>query len=177
MRIIGGNFRGRNLHRVGKDSTRETADMVRQAVFNMLGGTMFGVVLDLFAGSGAYGLEALSRGAAHAIFVDKEKAAIQAIEKNVQLLNCQESTSIYHTDYMTYLNMLTSDMMFDVIFLDPPYEMDIYVDVICRLRPHLSPDGMIVCESTKALVLPEEVLDLQKIKDKTYGIKRVSIYQ
>lgn len=177
MRIIGGIYRGRILYRVEKISTRETADMVRQAVFNMLGGTMFGSVLDLFAGSGAYGLEAISRGAEHAVFVDKERAAIQTIEKNAQLLKCQEMVSVYHMDYQTYLNMLTSEMMFDAIFLDPPYEMDIYVDVITKLRSHLKPEGMIMCESKKALVLPDEILDLQKIKDKTYGIKRVSIYQ
>ncbi|RJX26816.1 MAG: 16S rRNA (guanine(966)-N(2))-methyltransferase RsmD [Acholeplasma sp.] len=177
MRIIGGTYRGRIISRVDNKSTRETADMVRQAVFNMLGGTMFGSVLDLFAGSGAYGLEAISRGAKRAIFVDKEKAAIKTIEKNAELLKCQSVVTIYQMDYQTYLKSLTSDAMFDVIFLDPPYQMDIYVDVITHLRSHLHPEGMILCESAKTLVLPDEILDLKKIKDKTYGIKRVSIYQ
>lgn len=177
MRIIGGIHRGRLIDRVGKESTRETADMVRQAVFNMLGGSVFGSVLDLFAGSGAYGLEAISRGAQLAVFVDKDRDAIKTIEKNASLLKCQSQVSIHFMDYQSYLKTLNESVKFDIIFLDPPYQMDVYIDLINVLRSHLNPEGMIVCESTKSLILPETILDLDKIKEKTYGIKRISIYQ
>lgn len=177
MRIIGGIHRGRIIARVEKETTRETADMVRQAVFNMLGGTLFGSVLDLFAGSGAYGLEALSRGADHAYLIDKDHDACRTIKENAALLKLNDKVTILPVDYQRFLENLSSDQIFDVIFLDPPYAMNIYHDVISQLRTHLAPEGRIVCESIKSLILPDQILDLHKIKDKIYGIKRISIYQ
>ncbi len=177
MRIVGGTHKGRPLIRVNSKSTRETADMVKVAVFNMLGSTLDGRVLDLFAGSGAYGFEALSRGANFADFVDIEIDAIKTLHQNAKQLSFEEKSNITRSDYQRFIKTLTLDKTFDYIFLDPPYIMNIYEEVITSLIPFLSDHCMIICESEKKVVLPEEIHGLTKIKDKTYGIKRISIYQ
>ncbi len=176
MRIIGGTHRGRLLQRVMKDTTRETADMVKEAVFNMLGGHTFGVVLDLYAGSGAYGLEAISRGASKAIFVDKERQAIQTVIHNAQTLQISAQIETYLTDDMTFLHTWKKES-FDLIFLDPPYQHAVYHDVLIKLEPWMNEDAYVVCESDRKIILPEVIGSLTKIKDKTYGIKRITIYQ
>ncbi|TNF08717.1 MAG: 16S rRNA (guanine(966)-N(2))-methyltransferase RsmD [Bacillota bacterium] len=177
MRIIGGTHRGRILDRVGKDSTRESADMVKLAVFNMIGVQMHGMVLDLFAGSGAYGLESISRGASHVYLVDKDRDACKTMHLNAQKLDMLEHVFILNQDYQRFLDGLSHTILFDYVFLDPPYEMDVYESVILKLIPNLNVDGFVICESKKQLVLPEKIESLTKIKDKTYGIKRISIYQ
>ncbi len=177
MRIIGGKHRSRQLKMVGKITTRETADMVRESVFNMLGGTVNGVVLDLFAGSGSYGLEAISRGASHATFVDLDVDAIKTIKTNANMLKEEAHATLIVKDAMKYLTLLKDDQFFDLVFIDPPYELDVYIDVISMLSSHIHPNGLVVCESKKQIVLPEAMGDFEKIKDKTYGIKRISIYE
>jgi len=177
MRIIGGTHRGRLLKRVGKPTTRETADMVKESVFNMIGVKLEGKVLDLFAGSGAYGLESLSRGAEQAYFVDIDKDAVKTIKDNATTLGLQSQSIIIQKDYIRFLDGLDHAILFDYIFLDPPYEKKIYVDVITQLTSHLTPEAYIICESEKKLVLPDEIQGLMKIKDKTYGIKRISVYK
>lgn len=177
MRIIGGKHRSRKLNMVGKPTTRETADMVKESVFNMLGGTVNGVVLDLFAGSGAYALEAISRGASHANCVDSNMDAISTIKKNASLLNETNHLTAILRDYQKYLSSLSTDLKFDLIFLDPPYEMNIYQEVMEKLIDHTHDLAHVVCESQKSIILPEWVGPFQKIKEKTYGIKRISIYE
>ena len=177
MRIVGGKHRGRNLMRVGKDTTRETADMVKESVFNMLGGTIHGTVLDLFAGSGAYGIEAISRGATFLYAVDHDRDAIKTIIENAKILKEMEHVRVSMQDYAKFLATLEKETMFDVVFVDPPYDLDIYQDVLEKLDPRMNALGSIVCESKKQIVLPEKVLSLVKIKEKVYGIKRITIYQ
>ena len=177
MRIVGGKHRGRNLIRVGKDTTRETADMVKESVFNMLGGSIQGVVLDLFAGSGAYGLEALSRGASFLYAVDHDRDAVKTIIENAKTIKEMDHVDVSLKDYARFLATIDEKIMFDVVFVDPPYELDVYQDVLEKLDRRMQPDGYIVCESKKQIVLPEQILSLTKIKEKVYGIKRVTIYQ
>jgi len=177
MRIIGGKHRGRNLVRVGKVTTRETADMVKESVFNMLGGTLDGVVLDLFAGSGAYGLEAISRGASFLYAVDHDRDAIKTIIENAKILNEMEHVSVSLKDYMRFLNTMDETMLFDVVFIDPPYDFIVYKEVLEKLDPHLVKNALIVCESKKQVILDEEIASLVKIKERVYGIKRITIYQ
>jgi 16S rRNA (guanine(966)-N(2))-methyltransferase RsmD len=176
MRIIGGTHRGRLLKRVMKETTRETADMVKEAVFNMLGGHCFGVVLDLYAGSGAYGLEAISRGASKAIFVDQERQAIQTVQINAKSLGMEMHIETYVTEDIKFIQMWKKER-FDLIFLDPPYQHAIYEDVLLKLHPWINPDAYVVCESDRKRILPDTLGSLIKIKDKTYGIKRITIYQ
>lgn len=177
MRIIGGKHRGRNLVRVGKITTRETADMVKESVFNMLGVSIDGIVLDLFAGSGAYGLEAISRGASFLYAVDNDKIAIKTILENVKILNETECVSVHLKDYQRYLNSLDETLFFDVVFVDPPYDFIVYNEVLEKLDSHLNQGALLVCESKKQVVLDEKILSLIKIKERVYGIKRITIYE
>lgn len=176
MRIVGGTHRGRMIDRVMVDTTRETADMVKVAVFNMLENQCKGTVLDLFAGSGAYGIEAISRGAEKTYFVDSNLSAIKTIEKNIKMLKEESKASIHKMTYDKFIETLDG-LAFDYIFLDPPYQMNVYEEVIQKLEPFIKEDGYVICESDKKVVLPKGIKSLEKIKDKTYGIKRISIYQ
>ena len=176
MRIVGGIHRGRILSRVMKETTRETADMVKVAVFNMLENQCYGTVLDLFAGSGSYGVEAISRGAEKVYFVDMERAAIKTIEMNIKMLKEETKASLHLSNYERFIENL-KDLSFDYIFLDPPYEMNIYEDVMRKLEPHMNDDCYVICESNKKILLADEINSIHKIKDKTYGIKRITIYQ
>lgn len=177
MRIIAGIHRGRPLARVGKASTRETANMVKEAVFSMLGGKVDGVVLDLFSGSGAYGLEALSRGADFLYAIDNNNDAIKTIAKNIETIGEQSKIKIIQKDYQKYLRSLDKSLLFDLVFLDPPYELNIYQQVIHLLNHNISSGGYIVCESKKDVILDDNINSIAKIKEKVYGSKRVSIYK
>lgn len=176
MRIVAGLYKGRKLKRVELRSTRETADIVKESVFNMLG-PITGQVLDLFAGSGAYGFEALSRGASSVHFIDHERKAVETIVQNGKLLDVLEIIKVHHKDYLRFIKTLDPTARFDYIFLDPPYEMNIYVDVILKIQPFLSPSAMIVCEAKKEVDFPREINQCFKIKEKQYGIKQITIYQ
>lgn len=176
MRIVGGIHRGRILSRVLKNTTRETADMVKVAVFNMLENQCHGTVLDLFAGSGAYGIEAISRGAEKVYFVDMDRDAIKTVEKNIAMLKEDQKASLHLMDYARFIEQ-SNKQSYDYIFLDPPYQMNIYEDVIKKLEPYINEPGYVICESDKKVILPGEISSLNKIKDKTYGIKRVTIFK
>ena len=176
MRIIGGIYRGRQLERVGKETTRETADMVRQAVFNMIFINPQTVVLDLFTGSGAYALEAISRGAKHAIVVDHDIDAVKTVRKNANAFGEPEKVVVIKSDYRAFLADLVGDP-YDVIFLDPPYDLPCYVAVMEALDHVVNLGGFVVCESAKKEVLPEIVKSFEKTKEKTYGIKKITIYR
>ncbi len=129
MRIVGGQFRGKALSAVGKGDAgahlRPTTDRVRENIFNILAGGRLGdpvtgaICLDLFAGTGALGLEALSRGAAHVTFVDQGRKAAQLISANIKLLGVGDQTRMIKADATR--QPISSDTPFDLIFLDPPY--------------------------------------------------------
>ncbi len=177
MRIIGGKHRARKLMRVGKITTRETADMVKESIFNMIGGTLIGTTLDLFAGSGAYGLEAISRGSNFAYFVDYDKDAVKTIKKNAETLGELDNVVIELKPVDRFLKAMHKDLMFDQVFIDPPYDMNVYEDILKELNDHLYVDSLVVCESRKDVHLPEMVMNLEKLKEKVYGIKKVTIYE
>ncbi len=176
MRIISGHYRGMRIKRVKDRETRETADMVREAVFNMLG-PIEGEVLDLFAGSGAYGLEALSRGASTVHLVDSSRTAVKTIIENVSILKVSNVVTIKKNDYRDFLKRLKEDTMFDIVFIDPPYDLGVYEDVMRRLLPYLAKDARLVLESRKQQVFDFTFLSLDKHKERTYGNKRITIYQ
>ena len=175
IRIIGGKNRSRKLL-TPKDETktRPTKDMVRGAIFSAISDTINNAVtLDLFAGSGALSFEALSRGASKAYINDIDKEAIQVIKENAKNLN--ESPIILNKDYKYILESL-SDVKFDVVFLDPPYAMDIYNEVIKSLldKDLLSKDAVLVLESNRHLELDSEY-PFNKIKEYKYGYTYVTI--
>lgn len=160
MRIVGGKFKRRLIEFPEENNadfeTRPTKDRIREAIFSALGNDMEGeVVLDLFAGSGSLGLEALSRNAKQAYFVDASKAAIQAIQHNVQLLDIKNAT-ILKKDYQKALEyFLENHIQFSLVFLDPPYKMDVYLEILDFLEKHdlLLNSARIVLESDHPIMV------------------------
>ncbi|MCB2147011.1 MAG: 16S rRNA (guanine(966)-N(2))-methyltransferase RsmD [Deltaproteobacteria bacterium] len=126
MRVISGTFKGRRLRAPAGMATRPTADRIKESVFNILGGSLQAKrVLDLFAGTGALGIEALSRGAASAVFVDQAKAALSAIRYNIRELGLEDRTRVIHWNILKNLNCLIPERdAFDLVFMDPPYEIN-----------------------------------------------------
>jgi 16S rRNA (guanine966-N2)-methyltransferase len=121
VRVVAGQFRGRRLYAPGGRSTRPTADRVREALFSILGArTRDARVLDLFAGSGALGLEALSRGAASAVFVEIAPASLRALRENIEVLAAGSAATVRRADALRFAGGLSSHA-FDVAFADPPY--------------------------------------------------------
>ncbi len=176
MRIISGIYKGRRIERVGIKTTRETADMVKEAVFQMLPNQMDAIVLDLFAGSGAYAFEALSRGAKHAYLSDYNKKAVFTIRKNAQTLNVENQVDILFRSYDKMLKKV-KDILFDTIFIDPPYAFKHYEQLLMDLSLITKASGLVVVETEKKTNLDDRYEDLVKVKEKTYGIKRIHIYK
>ncbi len=152
MRIISGKYRGKRLIAPEGKTTRPTSDKVRESVFNILvsRGETEGSVLDLFAGTGALGIEALSRGAEYALFVDKNPEAAAVVKKN--LANVGAKMPVYNTDWKVAVRKLAGKK-FDVIFLDPPYSLGIESDLIKSISDAglLAENGCIVLEHSSAV--------------------------
>lgn len=149
MRIIAGRFKQRRLHTPEGMDTRPTLGRVKESVFSMLFDHIEDAcVLDLFAGSGALGLEALSRGAKFSVFCDKAKPAIHVIHKNIDMLNLKSETEVIAGDWTLALRKLQSeDRQFDLIFVDPPYHMEPWpiIEQILVFKT-LSKHGIIILE-------------------------------
>ncbi len=146
MRIIGGTFRGHRLV-VPKGPTRPTTGRTREATFNLIASRLdlHDVrVLDLFAGSGALGLEALSRGAAHATFVERSGAALGTIHKNAGSLGVAEHCTVHRADVLRWLKSASAS--FDLVLADPPYALDELGQLPDLALPLLAPDGLLVLE-------------------------------
>ncbi|MDX6453916.1 MAG: rRNA (guanine966-N2)-methyltransferase [Gaiellaceae bacterium] len=175
MRIIAGSHKGHTIQAPRGRDTRPTSDRVRENVFNLVGPVDGATVLDLYAGSGAMGLEALSRGAAKAVFVERDADAVRAIERNLDKLRL--SGTILRQDAVTALaTEAGSHRKYDLVLVDPPYEM--YTDVqpqLARYLPALlAADGLLVVE-TDARVEPELPLALRT--SRKYGQARITIYE
>ena len=124
MRIISGKARGTKLYTLEGTNTRPTLDRVKESIFNIIQNEIEGAtVLDLFAGSGAIGLECLSRGAKKAILCDKSKEAVEIIKRNIEKTHMEECAKIINTDFETCLEKLKNEQ-FDIIYIDPPYATD-----------------------------------------------------
>ena len=175
MRIISGKHRSRVIKMVDIDTTRETTDKVRGAIFNLLSFyPIQGVCLDLFSGSGAMGLEALSRGCEKAYFNDLGKKAYNTTKENCRALGYSSNVFITNLDYRQALKLYKEQ--FDFIFLDPPYKLDCCNEIVEYIGENnlLKPDGVIVCEVDKDTIVNEtECFEIYKQKD--YGIRTVYI--
>ena len=149
MRIISGEAKGRTLYAPQGRETRPTSDKIRGSIFNIIGSRIAGSrVIDLFGGTGALALEALSRGAAFAVIADNSRQAIQAIERNARNVlkdDFDRRVCVLKLDYRAAIERADGD--FDVAFLDPPYRMtDCYGDALTRLRRRLNADCLVVLE-------------------------------
>ena len=181
MRIVGGEARGRTLRAVAGDSTRPTADRVRQSLFDRLGQRCDGLaVLDLYAGTGALALEALSRGAARAVLIDQARAACAVIEENISTLGYRDRCRVICGDLPRALEALAArGEKFELIFSDPPYALNAAqptLDAIARLGL-LAPEGRAVLERGKRESPPSAPAGFSLLDDRGYGETCLSIFQ
>ena len=177
MKIVSGTYGGRPLKTLEGKTTRPTSDKVRGAMFNMIGPYFDGGrVLDLYAGSGGLSIEAVSRGMEQAVLVEKDRRAQGIIASNIQMTKESHKFQLLKLEAYQALNQLQGT--FDLIFLDPPYAKEQIVADIEALaeRGLLGEEVMVVCETDKAVDLPEEIACLGIWKEKIYGISKVTVY-
>lgn len=176
MRIIGGKHRGTKLYTLEGLDTRPTLDRVKESLFSILNFDLpNATILDLFAGSGALGLEAISRGAKKAVLCDKSKKAIHIIEQNVEKLNSNSEIQVIALDYLKALEKLKQqNEKFDIAFLDPPYQTELAVKASQLMIQNnlLQDEGRIIIETDRKQEIVNEInkLDLFDIYDeRKYG--------
>lgn len=171
MRVIGGRLKGRRLSGFTGLSIRPTSDKVREAVFNILPhGFGFRKVLDLFAGTGAMGIEALSRGAGIALFIDREQKSINTIKKNVEA--CGVEARVFKQDVLKAVRSLSErGEGFDLIFIDPPYDTALFEAALVAIDSGeiLEKDGVIVAETSRRAPLSVELKNLEVFDERKYG--------
>ncbi|MFK2824892.1 16S rRNA (guanine(966)-N(2))-methyltransferase RsmD [Bacillus sp. B190/17] len=181
MRVISGTQKGIPLKAVSGKDTRPTTDKVKESIFNMIGPYFSGGFgLDLYAGSGGLGIEALSRGFSKMIFVDRDMKAVQTVKANLATCHFLDHSEVYRNDAERALKAVTKrGLMFDGIFLDPPYkkqQLERLLEWIDE-KQLLTKNGFIVCEHGSDDVLAEDIGNLHQVKVETYGIIRVSIFK
>jgi len=183
LRIIGGTARGRRLQTPAKSTAnhrsqqkiRPTSDRSREALFNIIGGEVEGAtVLDLYAGTGALGLEALSRAAKQAVFVDKNPKALQIINKNIELCGFSDRTLVLKRDLSKGLYFLLKhlpDIVFSIIFIDPPYRKGMAVTTLQEIvkTTFLLTGALVVVEEDALADLPPKVAELNLVDQRRYG--------
>ncbi|MBE2250868.1 MAG: 16S rRNA (guanine(966)-N(2))-methyltransferase RsmD [Myxococcus sp.] len=180
MRIVGGTARGRTLKTPkGSDTTRPTADRVRETIFNVLGQTCEGLrVLDLFAGTGALGLEAVSRGATLAVLVDSGREAVGLCRENAKALGFEAQVEILSQPAVKALAALAArGARFELVFSDPPYVARAGLEVLAALEALVEEGGVAVIEHEAAEVLGEHVGRWRREDQRTFGATQVSIFR
>lgn len=172
MRIISGKYKGKKLDGFDIEGTRPTMDRVKESLFGIIQNNLKdSICLDLFAGSGSLGIEALSNGASACYFVDKNKQILNILKNNLKGI---ENSILIEKDYLMALEEL-KNKKFDVIFLDPPYKDNLITPSIKKIMEldMLNNNGIIICEYEN-----EDIkCDLKLIKDKKYGSKKIKIYK
>ncbi len=177
MRIISGTARGRRLKEPSGREIRPTTDKVKESIFNILQFDLEGRrVLDLFAGTGQLGIEALSRGAASAVFVEKNPKALALVRENLQLSGLGEGAEVYQADALVYLSH--NPGKFDVLLLDPPYDEGILDQALKLVFQFdiLKPNGIILCESREKQMLPEPEGPYSLYRQYRYGQIKLTVF-
>ncbi|MBP3381343.1 MAG: 16S rRNA (guanine(966)-N(2))-methyltransferase RsmD [Clostridia bacterium] len=176
MRVITGTARGCRLETLAGDATRPTTDKVKEAVFSAIQFDLpYKKVLDLFAGSGQLGIEALSRGAKYGVFVDQSKKAVDIIRRNLQTTRLTDKAQVVTADALGFLAR-TSET-FDVVFLDPPYASPLLIPALETVTEKLNAGGVVVCESDDGTVLPETVGAVSIYRTYQYGRIHITVYR
>lgn len=168
MRVVAGELGGRRLVAPPGTSTRPTTDRVREAIFNSLGsaGLLDGaLVADLFAGSGAIGIEALSRGADRCVFVERDRAALNALNDNIDALDLRDRSKVMASDAMSVAATIDAD----IVFADPPYDFDAWADLLGRVTA-----DVVVAESGATITAPH---GWEVTREKKYGRSRVTFLE
>ena len=176
MRVITGIARGRKLLSPEGLDVRPTTERVKEAVFSTIHFEIEGAcVLDLFCGSGQMGIEALSRGAAKAYFVDNSSTSQNLTKRNLTATKLIKSANILCMDALQFLK--TTQEMFDIAFLDPPYQKEFLPPVLELLSTKMRSSGVILCESNKGEELPSRVNDFCIFKEYFYGNTKITAYR
>jgi 16S rRNA (guanine(966)-N(2))-methyltransferase RsmD len=169
VRIIAGAFRGRRLEAPTWDGLRPTSDKLRETLFNILAPRMAGArVLDAYAGTGAVGLEALSRGAGHVTFVERDRRAAALIAQNVSACGVQRGYTIERGEVISALRRLPPEARFDLALLDPPYDLDNLTEALAAAAARLEPDGLLVLERATRRE-PDVPPELVRVRDVISG--------
>ncbi len=178
MRIITGEAKGKKLLSLNTKKVRPTTDRVKESLFNILGNSVFYVRgLDLFAGFGSLGLEALSRGAEHFTFVERDYKNADIIKKNIKLCKFEKRTEVIISDVFQYLK--NTEKKYDMVFMDPPYEKGLIQKTIFLLIKNnlLTENSLIICEYHKNEEINLKEEQIEEIKTKNYGETVIKIYQ
>lgn len=178
LRVIGGTHRSRKIKEVKNKTTRPTTDKNKEALFNIIGQYFDGGrMLDLFAGSGALGIEAISRGIEDVDFVEKDKDAVQTIEENLMTLKLLKHANIYEQDAFAFLTHC--DKHYDLVIADPPYALDRYHELLDAIVAGqlVKDNGIIVFEAGKHQVLPEGTSPWTKYREKVMGQTKFGFYR
>lgn len=176
MRVITGFARGRNLDTLdGEEVTRPTTQSTKEALFSSI---QFEIedkkVLDLFAGCGQLGIEALSRGARLCTFVENNRQAYKVVEGNIAKCRMNDMSNLVFADAKSFLSRKDN---FDIAFVDPPYNKGLVVDNLPALTNNMNPDGVIICETAKTEELPQEVNGWCITREKAYGKSKLTYYR
>ena len=176
MRVITGTARGRRLLTLEGNDVRPTTDRVKEALFSIVQFELEGRrILDLFAGSGQLGVEALSRGADSCVFIDSSRQAIEIVKKNLAATGLSRKASVLHGDALRYLQ--TSRDCFDLALLDPPYGTGLLQKALPLLPRLMRKTGAIVCETPKGEALPQQVGDFKQSRCYHYGKVTLTVYR
>ena len=173
MRIISGRARGTKLYTLEGDSTRPTLDRVKESIFNIIQSDIKdSIFLDLFAGSGAIGLEAASRGAKKVILCDKSKDAMQIIKKNIMKTHLENEVETYLLDFRVLLNDKLNEKL-DIVYIDPPYESDFAIQAVNIILENdlITKDSLILIETDRKEEVEEKLkkVDVRIIDERKYG--------
>ena len=176
MRVITGIARGKRLITVqGNDIVRPTGEKVKEALFSSIQFDIEGRrILDLFAGSGQLGIEALSRGAESAVFVDINDASLKVVRQNLENTGLVDKSTVTKSDYSTFA--LRCTQKFDIAFLDPPYQAGLLQDAVSKIIPLMSDYGKIFCEHPSELKMPEKINGFTIVKVYRYGKTLITVY-
>lgn len=176
LRITSGWFRSRRIGTPRTSRTHPMGDRIRSSLFNKIATELVdATVLDAFAGSGALGLEALSRGAKHSTFIDKDRIAQKVIAKNIELLGVENRTKLIRSSVSGWLGTSDDEQEFDIIFADPPYH-DLQLGSIARLTKLLKPDGLMVLSLPNGAEAPDYAR-LTQIDTRSYGDATLTFYR
>ncbi len=176
MRIITGSRRGKKLKTLEGNAVRPTPDHVKEALFNILQFNVEGrVFLDLFAGSGQMGLEAISRGADHAVFVDSSKASCAVVQENIRATGFEAQARVVNADFAAFL--LRNTERFDIAFLDPPYRTGTLEKALPAVAGHMNRGGVVVCEHPTDESVPERAGEFVRVRDYRYGKILLTVYR
>ena len=176
MRVITGTARGRKLREPEGMASRPTTDNVKESMFNLIQFDIEGRrVLDLFAGTGQLGIEALSRGAKNAIFIDSSSKAVEIVKANLKHCGLMEQARVALMDAKSFLQ--NGSQLFDIVFLDPPYQQNIIDAILPLAAERMAPGGIIICETERNEQLPQGAGSFTETKTYLYGKAKITVYR